>query len=162
MKPHLTLIRLLSRLVPRRWRPDWQQEWEAELQHHESLGRSGLVRRSLGAFWDALAMQPRRLEEEIFQDLRFAIRMFAKSKVLTLTAVFSLALGIGANTALFSMVDTVLLKKLPVRNPDELILFQWTGWGAGISSMTTDRDLKPSSLPSPHSFPRERRPASTL
>src|SRR5919198_606054 len=111
MKSHLWFIRLMSRLVPRRWRAEWKQEWDAELEHRESLGRSDLLRRSLGAFWDALAMQPRRLEEEVFQDLRFGVRMFARHKALTLTAIFSLALGIGINTALFSMVDAVLLKK---------------------------------------------------
>jgi len=143
MKPHLWLIRALSRLIPKRWRSDWQQEWEAELHHRESLGRRGLLRRSLGAFWDALSMQPRRLEEEVFQDLRFGVRMFAKNKTLTITAVLSLALGIGANTALFSMIDTVLLKKLPVENPGELVLFQWSGKAAGILGMTTDRNLGP-------------------
>src|SRR5207244_6968161 len=126
--------------VPQRWRSEWKQEWDGELHHGESIGRPHLFRRSLGAFWDALAMQPRRLEEELFQDLRFGARMFAKNKALTITAIFSLALGIGANTALFSMVDAVILKRLPVKNPDELVLFQWIGSGKGlINGMTFDR-----------------------
>ncbi len=142
MKPHVWFVRAMSRLVPYRWRAEWKQEWDAELDHRESLGRANLLRHSLGSFWDALAMQPRRLEEEVFQDLRFGIRMFAKNKALTLTAIFSLALGIGANTAIFSMVDAVLLKKLPVKNPDELILFEWNGGlGGAITSMTSDRNL---------------------
>src|SRR6185295_7252939 len=89
-------------------------------------------------------MQPRRLEEEVFQDLRFGVRMFARNKALTITAIFSLALSIGANTALFSMVDAVLLKKLPVRNPDELILFEWHGRPIKLMTrITTDRSLGP-------------------
>src|SRR5206468_114327 len=111
---HLWLIRTLSRIVPRRVRKDWQEEWEAELYHRKSLGRSDVLRRSLGSFWDALAMQPRRLEDEMFQDLRYGIRMLIKNKALTVVAVLSLAIGIGANTAVFSVANTVLMKKLPV------------------------------------------------
>jgi len=142
MKPHLWFVRAVSHLVPRRWRSEWKQEWDAELQHGDMQGRAGLLRRSLGAFWDALAMQPRRLEEEVFQDLRFGMRMFAKDKALTVTAILSLALGIGVNSGLFSMVDAVLLKKLPVKNPDELVLFQWTGTGRGvINGRTSDGNV---------------------
>jgi predicted permease len=51
--------------------------------------------------------------------------MLVKARAFTLVAVLSLALGIGANTALFSLVDTVLLKKLPVKDPEQLVLFEW-------------------------------------
>ncbi|HEY9433308.1 MAG TPA: ABC transporter permease [Blastocatellia bacterium] len=61
--------------------------------------------------------------QTIWQDLRFGARMLLKQKGLTAIAVLSLALGIGANTALFSVVDAMLLKKLPVKEPDRLALF---------------------------------------
>src|SRR5262245_7182118 len=59
----------------------------------------------------------------LLQDLRYGARMFLKQKGLTAIAVLSLALGIGANTALFSVVDAMLLKMLPVKEPDRLALF---------------------------------------
>jgi predicted permease len=61
----------------------------------------------------------------MFQDLRFGVRMLLKSKGFTMVAVLSLALGIGANTALFSVVDAVLLSTLPVAEPERLVLFEW-------------------------------------
>jgi predicted permease len=142
-KPHLWLIRIIGVIVPRRLRADWRQEWEAELRSREALlaewdklnwkTKLDLLRRSVGAFWDALLLQPRRLEDEMFQDLRFGLRMMLKQPGFTAMAALTLALGIGANTAIFSLVDTVLLKTLPVRNPKELVFFAHFG-------RTGDRD----------------------
>jgi predicted permease len=153
MKPHLWFIHTVSRIVPRRFRSEWQQEWEAELGHRESLlqrwrqmdGKASrdLFRRSAGAFWDALAMQPRRLEEEMFQDLRYGVRMLLKNRSLTAVAVLSLALGIGANTAVFSLVDAMLLRMLPVAKPSELVLFAWTSKTDLDVSVDGDSSMRP-------------------
>src|SRR5215475_7493142 len=141
-KPHLWLIRVIGVIVPRRLRADWRQEWEAELRCRETLlaewdkldwrNKLDLLRRSVGAFWDALLLQPRRLEDEMFQDMRYGMRMLLKTPGFTLAAALSLALGIGANTAIFSLIDAVLLKSLPVRGPEKLVLFG-KGEGAGAT-----------------------------
>ena len=126
----LWLISVIGMVVPRRFRSDWLQEWEAELRYREMLlaewdkpdwrNKRALLWHSLGAFADALWMQPRRLEDEMFQDLRFGARMLLKNKSFTAVAVLSLALGIGANTAIFSAADALLWRALPAANNERL------------------------------------------
>ncbi|HYE74007.1 MAG TPA: ABC transporter permease, partial [Blastocatellia bacterium] len=62
--------------------------------------------------------------ETFIQDLRYGLRILVKKPVFTGVAVLSLALGIGANAALFSVIDAMLLKMLPVKEPERLVLFR--------------------------------------
>jgi putative ABC transport system permease protein len=74
--------------------------------------------------------------QNILNDLRYALRQLRRAPVFTLTAVLTLALGVGANTAIFSLLDQALLRALPVRDPQRLVYLQGTGnaWQGHSSS----------------------------
>jgi predicted permease len=113
---------------------------EAELRFHiesiaEDLVRSGVsqqeaMRRARIQFGgiesqkDAIrASLGLRLWDELWMDLRYGVRMLAKSPAFTAIALLSLALGIGGNTAIFTLINQVMLRNLPVRNPEQLVTF---------------------------------------
>ena len=84
-----------------------------------------------------------RLLEELRGDIRYAFRMLKQSPAFTTVAILSLALGIGANTAIFSLMETALWKSIPVSSPEQLRLFSWVSGPKEIMDSTWgnwDRD----------------------
>ncbi len=82
----------------------------------------------------------------MLQDLRYALRSLRKNPGFTAAAIFTLALGIGANTAIFSILDQIALRKLPVRDPEALVVLDGPGPYRGASHVN-------SSFSTPFSYP---------
>src|SRR5215472_5549509 len=140
---------------------DFRDEIESHLQMEtERLREHGLrdddaraaARR---AFGNVMQAQERFYEsrrwlwwDHFCQDLRFAFRMLRKSSGFSAVAVLTLALGIGANTAIFSLMDQVLLQLLPVKHPEQLVLVAQRGmrfgdsWGDNDISYPMYRDFR--------------------
>src|SRR5262249_21028448 len=88
-----------------------------EEARYEALRKFGGVEQVKESYRDRISLSS---VDSTLQDLRYGLRMLWKDKGFSAVAILSLALGIGANTAIFSLVDTVLIKTLPVKNPERL------------------------------------------
>jgi macrolide transport system ATP-binding/permease protein len=106
-------------------RGDGLLEEEARWAARRELGNLTLVEENTRAAWGWTIL------EQLGQDVRYAFRTIIANKLFTLLAVSSLALGIGANTAIFSFMDSILLRSLPVSDPESLVVLNWHAKATG-------------------------------
>jgi predicted permease len=105
-------------MLERDARHDGLTATEAPYAARRRLGNQTYLREESGDMW---RIQP---VETIAQDVRYALRFLRRSRVFTAVAVLSLALGIGANSAVFTLINAVMLRALPVHEPDRLVMLE--------------------------------------
>jgi hypothetical protein len=129
----VSLRRKLAYLLPWRRRAedrDIQEELDAL---RDIAGPAALGNLTLAAE-DARAALSWTWLERLAQDVRYTLRAMRRQKAFTALVVASLALGIGANTAIFSFMESVLLRPLPVRDPDALVVMKWRAKGYALAT----------------------------
>lgn len=139
----LRLLDLVARVVPRPLRSDWLREWDAEVRHRwawlearRALGwrqKLDLTRRLLGSAADAAWLRRQFTGDADFvHDVRHGLRLLGRNLPFSVAAVAILATGIGANTAVFTIVDRLLLRELPYPESDRIVTLWQTNPPAGI------------------------------
>jgi len=132
----------LRRLLYYFRRRQFESELDEEMQHHAALsGRSKFGNVTL-LKEDSRAMWTWTFWEQLGQDLRYAVRTIANNKAFTALAALSLALGIGANTAIYSFMDSILLRSLPVQDPRSLVILNWRSQPRGGPGQTKGKQPK--------------------
>jgi putative ABC transport system permease protein len=126
MRLSLRVYRLLLKLYPASFREDYhaplQQQFREELG--EVTGRRALARLWARTLWDFALSMPVQLAREVGQDSRHALRLWRQRPAHTLFAIAVLAIAIGANTGVFSVLNAVLLRSLPFTEPDRLAVLR--------------------------------------
>ena len=98
---------------------DGLTEHEARWAARRDLGNVTLVREETRSLWSWILL------EQLAQDVRYGLRTMFRNRLFTALATLSLALGIGANTAIYSFMDSILLRSLPVPDPASLVVVKW-------------------------------------
>src|SRR5580693_39544 len=110
-------------------RARFERELEEEMRHHLALkaeqGRPANFGNIALLKEDSRAMWTFSFWEQLAQDIRYGLRAMAANKLFTAMAALSLALGIGANTAIYSFMDAIMLRAMPVQHPEELVILNW-------------------------------------
>ena len=101
------------------------------------LGNVTLLREDTRMLWSWLLL------EQLGQDIRYGVRAMSRNRLFTVLAVLSLALGIGANTAIYSFMDSILLRSLPVSDPASLVAVRWQSkpFGSGTTNAFVMRSM---------------------
>src|SRR5215470_5206158 len=119
--------RVLLRVLPFDFRSEFGDDMEEAFREQRAAtarrkGSLGLIRMWWATITDILRLAPREHVGILAQDTRFALRMMRKNRGYTIAAIAILGLGIGANTSIFSVVNSVLLRGLPYGNGDRLLI----------------------------------------
>ncbi|MES1261443.1 MAG: ABC transporter permease, partial [Acidobacteriota bacterium] len=124
---------LLRRLRFLLHREQFERELDEEMRHHLALKAEERGTAPFGNITllkeDSRAMWTWTFWEQLGQDIRYGLRAMATNKLFTAMAVLSLALGIGANTAIYSFMDSILLRALPLSKPEQLVILNWRSAG---------------------------------